>query len=112
MAFPLEAVPNFSEGRDAAVVKAIGRALAECAELLDVHTDVDHNRTVFTLVGDEPELVDALVAGVAVARERIDLRGHAGVHPRIGAADVVPIVPIRPDDMDRAKSAALRLARR
>jgi len=112
MAFPLEAVPNFSEGRDAAVVKAIGRALAECAELLDVHTDVDHNRTVYTLVGDARQLVDALVAGVAVARERVDLRGHAGVHPRIGVADVVPIVPVRPADMDRAKAASLELARR
>src|SRR5579862_6476073 len=112
MAFPLEAVPNFSEGRDSAVVKAIGRALAECAELLDVHTDVDHNRTVYTLVGDARQLVEALVAGVAVARERVDLRGHAGVHPRIGIADVVPIVPIRPADMDRAKAAALDLAHR
>jgi glutamate formiminotransferase len=112
MAFPLEAVPNFSEGRDSGVVKAIGRALAERAELLDVHCDVDHNRTVFTLVGDGRQLVDALVAGVAVARERIDLRAHDGVHPRIGVADVVPIVPVRPADMERAKTASLELARR
>jgi glutamate formiminotransferase len=112
MALPLESVPNFSEGRDAAVIKAIGRALAEKAELLDVHTDADHNRTVFTLVGDDRELVEALVTGVAVARERIDLRKHQGVHPRIGAADVVPIVPIRPEDMERARAAALELARR
>src|SRR5581483_10330134 len=112
MSLPLEAVPNFSEGRDPAVVKAIGRALAERAELLDVHTDVDHNRTVYTLVGSEDELIEALVAGIRVARERIDLRAHAGVHPRIGAADVVPIVPIRPDDMPRAKRTALELAER
>ncbi len=112
MPLPLESVPNFSEGRDAAVIKAIGRALAEKAELLDVHTDADHNRTVFTLVGDDRELVDALVAGIAVARDRIDLRKHQGVHPRIGAADVVPIVPIRPEDMERARAAALELARR
>jgi glutamate formiminotransferase len=112
MSFPLEAVPNFSEGRDPAVIKAIGRALAECADLLDVHTDIDHNRTVYTLVGDARQLVEALMAGVAVARDRVDLRGHAGVHPRIGAADVVPIVPIRPADMDRAKTASLELARR
>jgi len=112
MAFPLEAVPNFSEGRDSAVVKAIGRALGERAELLDVHCDVDHNRTVFTLVGDGRQLVEALVAGVAIARERIHLRAHNGVHPRIGVADVVPIVPIRPTDMDRAKTASLALARR
>jgi glutamate formiminotransferase len=112
MPLPLEAVPNFSEGREAAVIKAIGRTLAERAELLDVHTDADHNRTVYTLVGDEHELVEALAAGIAVARERIDLRAHAGVHPRIGAADVVPIVPVRPTDMERARSAALDLARR
>ena len=112
MALPLESVRNFSEGRDAAVIKEIGRALAENAELLDIHTDADHNRTVFTLVGDDRKLVDALVAGIAVARKRIDLRKHEGVHPRIGAADVVPIVPIRPEDMERARAAALELARR
>ena len=60
--------------------------------LLDVHADEDHNRSVFTLVGDEGELGEALVAGVRVAKERIDLRRHEGAHPRIGAADVVPIV--------------------
>ena len=90
----LESVPNFSEGRDRATIDAIGDALAAHARLLDVHSDADHNRSVFTLVGSEDELVAALVAGVAVARERIDLRGHDGAHPRIGAADVVPVVPL------------------
>jgi glutamate formiminotransferase len=112
MPLPLEAVPNFSEGRDAAVVKAIGDALAEHAELLDVHSDPDHNRSVFTLVAGDREIVNALLAGIACARERIDLRSHAGVHPRIGAADVVPIVPVRPHDADRARAAALELAPR
>src|ERR687884_132699 len=100
---PLEAVPNFSEGRDRATIDAIGAALAAHARLLDVHTDADHNRSVFTLVGFEDELVEALVAGIAVARERIDLRRHEGAHPRIGAADVVPLVPIRPEDLERAQ---------
>jgi glutamate formiminotransferase len=109
---PLESVPNVSEGRDPAVIEAIGSALASRARLLDVHTDVDHNRSVFTLVGDEQQLVDALLAGIECARDRIDLRSHAGAHPRIGAADVVPIVPLRPDDMPRAKTTALELARR
>jgi glutamate formiminotransferase len=109
---PLEAVPNFSEGRDAEVVKAIGRSIAEHAELLDVHVDVDHNRSVFTLVGDEGEIASALVAGVDCARTRIDLRRHRGVHPRIGAADVVPVVPVRPDDAPRARETALAVARR
>ena len=109
---PLESVPNVSEGRDAAVIGAIGDALAAHATLLDVHSDPDHNRSVFTLVGSEQSLQEALVAGVAVAKERIDLRRHEGVHPRIGAADVVPIVPIRPEDMPRAKRTARLLAKR
>jgi glutamate formiminotransferase len=109
---PLESVPNVSEGRDAAVIGAIGDAFAARATLLDVHSDPDHNRSVFTLVGSEQALLDALVAGVAVAKERIDLRLHEGVHPRIGAADVVPIVPIRPADMPRAKRTARLLAKR
>jgi glutamate formiminotransferase len=109
---PLESVPNVSEGRDAAVIDAIGDALAAHATLLDVHSDPDHNRSVFTLVGSEQALQEALVAGVAVAKERIDLRRHEGVHPRIGVADVVPIVPIRPEDMPRAKRTARLLAKR
>jgi glutamate formiminotransferase len=109
---PLESVPNVSEGRDAAVIGAIGAALAAHATLLDVHSDPDHNRSVFTLVGSEQALQEALVAGVAAAKERIDLRRHEGVHPRVGAADVVPIVPIRPEDMPRAKRTARLLAKR
>lgn len=112
MSFPLEAVPNFSEGRADEVLDAIGAALTEHARLLDVHRDPDHNRSVFTLVGDEDAIVEALVAGIACARDRIDLRAHEGVHPRVGAADVVPIVPIRPQDRDRAIAAARRLAER
>ena len=112
MQLPLEAVPNFSEGRDRAVVKAIGRSLAERARLLDVHTDEDHNRSVFTLVGEPAELVAALLAGIAAARERIDLRRHEGAHPRIGVADVVPVVPIRPEDLERACATARELAKR
>ena len=109
---PLEAVPNFSEGRDRATIEAIGEALSARARLLDVHTDTDHNRSVFTVVGDDGPLVDALVGGVACARDRIDLRRHDGAHPRIGAADVVPVVPLRRGDMERARTAALELARR
>ena len=109
---PLESVPNFSEGRDEATVDAIGSALGEHARLLDVHSDADHNRSVFTLVGSETELSDALLAGIAVAVERIDLRTHEGAHPRIGAADVVPIVPLRPDDLERARTVALAVGER
>jgi glutamate formiminotransferase len=109
---PLESVPNFSEGRDAATIDAVGRALSAHAKLLDVHSDEDHNRSVFTLVGTEDELAQALVAGVAVAVERIDLRRHDGAHPRVGAADVVPIVPLRPEDMERARAAAAAIGER
>jgi len=109
---PLEAVPNFSEGRDGATIAAIGDALAGHARLLDVHSDPDHNRSVYTLVGNDEELVDALLAGIGCARELIDLRSHEGAHPRIGAADVVPLVPIRDTDAERARAAALELARR
>jgi glutamate formiminotransferase len=109
---PLESVPNFSEGRDRKTIDAIGAALADRVRLLDVHSDPDHNRSVFTLVGEDAALVDALVAAVAVARERIDLGRHEGAHPRIGAADVVPVVPLRAGDMERAKAAARELARR
>jgi glutamate formiminotransferase len=111
VALPLESVPNFSEGRDERTIAALADALG-AARLLDVHSDVDHNRSVFTLVGDEDALVEALLAGVACARDRIDLRGHEGAHPRIGAADVVPLVPIRPEHMPRAQTAAQTLAQR
>jgi glutamate formiminotransferase len=109
---PLESVPNFSEGRDRTTVDAIGSALSAHARLLDVHADGDHNRSVFTLVGTGAELSDALAAGAQIALERIDLRGHDGAHPRVGAADVIPIVPIRPQDMDRARSAAAEIGGR
>jgi glutamate formiminotransferase len=106
----LEAVPNFSEGRDAHVVEALRAALSTPARLLDVHVDADHHRSVFTLVGQRDDLVESLLAGIACARERIDLRRHDGAHPRIGAADVVPIVPIRPEQMPEARATALALA--
>jgi len=109
---PLESVPNFSEGRDRAVVDAIGTALGRRARLLDVHADEDHNRSVFTLVGSEDELSDALLDGIRVAVERIDLRRHEGAHPRIGAADVVPIVPLRPEQLDRARATAAQVGKR
>jgi glutamate formiminotransferase len=109
---PLESVPNFSEGREQATLDALASALDGPATLLDVHADVDHNRSVFTLVGGEANLVEALLAAVASAKDRIDLRRHEGAHPRVGAADVVPVVPVSAEDMLRAKSAATDLAER
>jgi glutamate formiminotransferase len=107
----LEAVPNFSEGRDRATIEAVGAALAREARLLDVHSDVDHNRSVFTICGDAAQLTRALVAGVRCARERIDIRRHEGVHPRVGAADVVPVVGLRPEQMEAAGACAVEVAR-
>lgn len=109
---PLEAVPNVSEGRETVAIEAIGGAFGERARLLDVHSDADHNRSVYTLVGDDEQIADALVAGVAAARDHVDLRTQRGAHPRIGAADVVPVVPVVPSDLERARTAALLVAAR
>jgi glutamate formiminotransferase len=109
---PLESVPNFSEGRDRTTLAALAGALSARARVLDVHADEDHNRSVFTVVAAEEELLNALVAAIRCAQERIDLRRHEGAHPRVGAADVVPVVPVQPRDMERAKRAALALAGR
>jgi glutamate formiminotransferase len=108
----LEAVPNISEGRDAAVIEEIGRAFASQAALLDLHTDADHHRSVFTLAADAHALVEALLAGIARALELIDLRAHDGVHPRVGAVDVVPLVPLAPTQMELAEETARSVAER
>jgi glutamate formiminotransferase/glutamate formiminotransferase/formiminotetrahydrofolate cyclodeaminase len=93
LADTLLAIPNVSEGRDAAAITAIGEAFASTgAVLLDVHSDPDHHRTVYTLAGGVGELAPALVAGALEARERIDLRAERGSHPHVGALDVAPVV--------------------
>ena len=109
---PLESVPNFSEGRDRLVIADVGTELARFAKLLDVHSDADHNRSVYTFAGDEEQIVDALLAGITIAQERIDLREHEGVHPRIGAVDVVPVVAIRREDAELARETARIAAQR
>jgi glutamate formiminotransferase len=106
----LEAVPNVSEGRDRSALAAIGSAFASRARLLDVHSDSDHHRSVFTLAGEPEELVDSLVAGAGRAAEHIDLRTHDGVHPRVGAIDVVPLVPLESSGLPSAMSAAFAVA--
>lgn len=90
----VECVPNFSEGRRREVIDAIASAIrGRGARVIDVQADPSHNRMVVTFVS-QPELaVDAVIAGAAVATERIDLRQHQGEHPRMGATDVVPFVP-------------------
>jgi glutamate formiminotransferase len=103
----MESVPNFSEGRDSATLDAIRRALAAHVRVLDVHADADHNRSVYTCVGEAAALVEALAAAIAVAAERIDLGRHEGVHPRVGAADVVPFVRFRAGDPEPEHAARL-----
>jgi len=103
----LECVPNVSEGRDARRVEEIARAFASRgATLLGVESDADHHRSVITLAGTREEVVAGAVAGVVAARERIDLRSHKGAHPRMGAADVVPFVPLAGATMEDAVAAA------
>ena len=112
MRLPLESVPNFSEGRDSATIEAIGKALGKKAELLDVHSDADHNRSVFTLAGPAGPVSNALERLVASAIEEIDMERHCGEHPRIGAVDVVPLVPLGETTMDDAIELARAFGRR
>jgi glutamate formiminotransferase len=109
----LEAVPNFSEGRDLAVVRTIVNAMqASGAEVLDWSADPDHHRSVVTVIGPPHQVEEAAFAGAAVAVEQIDLRSHRGVHPRIGAIDVLPFVPIAGLSMTDAGASARRVGER
>lgn len=104
----LESVPNISEGRDLDTIDRCVAAVAACGVRV-VHrtSDAVHNRSVLTMAGGYDELREAAIALAAVTLERIDLRTHAGVHPRIGALDVLPFVPLR----DATMADAVRLAR-
>jgi glutamate formiminotransferase len=112
MPLPLESVPNVSEGRDAEALAALREAFSAPARLLDVHSDSDHHRSVFTLVGSGEELVETLLRGIRCGVDRIDLREHEGAHPRIGAVDVVPLVPLEPEAEPAAQAAVVALADR
>lgn len=112
----VECVPNFSEGRDPAVVARIRDAIAEAGGIiLDVSSDASHHRTVITFVAPVEHAVDAAFAGVRAARELIDLTRHSGEHPRIGATDVVPFVPLEGTTMEDcialARSLGLRVGK-
>jgi glutamate formiminotransferase len=104
----LLAIPNISEGRDSQAIAAIGAAFD--ARLLDVHSDPDHHRSVFTLAGAPGELAPAVRDGAAEAVRRIDvIHQHHGIHPRVGAIDVAPIVHLDPVDRGAACAEALVL---
>jgi glutamate formiminotransferase/glutamate formiminotransferase/formiminotetrahydrofolate cyclodeaminase len=102
----LMSVPNVSEGVDRDVLNAVGQAFSP-ARLLDVHADPDHGRAVFTLVSQQGELAEALVSGAAAAVDRIQLGRRGGVHPHVGAIDVVPVVYLAPQDRGGACAEAL-----
>ncbi len=101
-------MPNFSEGRDRRVIDAIAQS-ASAAHLLDVDPDPDHHRAVISLLAPRERLIESLLAAVAEARERIDLRAHSGFHPRVGVADVVPIVPMGDITLDACHDVAREL---
>jgi glutamate formiminotransferase len=109
----LLAVPNVSEGRDLAVLEAIGAAFASAgARILHDSADADHHRAVFTLAGEPGRLADAVAAGAIEAAARIDITRHEGEHPRVGAVDVAPIVHLGDADRGAACAEALILADR
>jgi glutamate formiminotransferase len=110
----VECVPNFSEGRRQKVIDAIVAAISGAAgvKVLDVKSDADHNRTVVTFVGEPEAVEEAAFWGIAKAAELIDMDAHQGEHPRTGAADVVPFVPIQGVTMDECVAMAARLGAR
>lgn len=109
----VECVPNFSEGRDPKVIEAIAAAVrAEGVRVLDVESDKDHHRCVLTFVGEPEACVRAALAGARVAVERIDLNHHKGEHPRIGAVDVVPFIPIHGVTMEECVALARQFGER
>jgi glutamate formiminotransferase/formiminotetrahydrofolate cyclodeaminase len=110
----VECVPNFSEGRRPEVIAAIRDAIAavEGVSVLDVSSDTSHNRSVITFVAPVETAVDAALAGIRVAAERIDLCKHTGEHPRIGATDVVPFIPLEGSTMEDCIALARALGER
>jgi glutamate formiminotransferase len=110
----IECVPNFSEGRSLAVIDAIAGAIGDTAgvAILGRTMDADHNRSVITFAGEPAGVAEAAVRAVAEAVSRIDLNTHRGVHPRIGAADVVPFVPLEGMTLEECAAVAVTVAER
>jgi glutamate formiminotransferase / 5-formyltetrahydrofolate cyclo-ligase len=107
---PLVAVPNFSEGRNERVIEALEATLGCHAQVLNRHFDAQHNRVVYTIAAEPEKLAEALIAGAEHALDLIDLRGHQGLHPHIGALDVGPAVWQSDDRRDDARLAARKAA--
>ena len=107
-----ESVPNFSEGRRADVIGSLVAAAAAKAHLLDVDPDPDHHRVVISMAARRDRLGDAIMAAVGTAVEFIDVRSHQGVHPRVGAADVVPIIPLGQSTLEDSRRVAREIGQR
>src|SRR3990172_9583280 len=110
----VECVPNFSEGRDQRVLDALREAITSVpgVKLLDVQADTAHHRSVFTFIGAPEAASEAAFRAMRVARERIDLNQHKGEHPRMGATDVVPFIPVEGITMDQCVELARKLCER
>lgn len=110
----VECIPNFSEGRDRHIISTIANEIDSVAgvKVLDINSDPDHNRSVITFVGEASAVLEAAVASTRAAVRLIDLRRHEGVHPRLGAADIIPLVPIRDIEMSECVKFARTLAKR
>lgn len=107
----LECVPNFSEGRNLKIVQQVAdAAAARGCRIADVHSDPDHHRSVITMFGEPDSLLEGCLAATKVCAEEIDLSSHLGVHPRLGAMDVIPFVPLRGAPMQIAVETARRTA--
>lgn len=107
----IECVPNFSEGRDESKVRAIVDAIAAApgVKILGWESDVDHNRSVVTFAGEPDDVMESAIRGAGKAAELIDLNRHQGVHPRVGAADVIPFVPLQGGTMEQCIAVAHRV---
>lgn len=114
MAQIVQCVPNFSEGRRKDVIEAIVAPIraAQGVKLLDYSPDADHNRTVVTAIGSPEPMLDAVFAAMEAATSLIDMENHSGEHPRMGATDVVPFIPIRDLKMSDCVDIARRLGQR
>ncbi len=110
----VECIPNFSEARRPEVVEAILGSIRSVpgVRILDHHSDIDHNRTVVTYVGTPAAVEEAAFQAIRTASEQINLEDHIGAHPRIGATDVVPFVPITGVSMQECVEMARRLGKR
>lgn len=110
----IESVPNFSEGRNQATIQAIATAISSVPEvqLLNIDPNEAANRTVYTFIGSPEAVCEAAFQAISVASQRIDMRVHKGVHPRIGACDVCPLIPIQNISLDELNAFAQKLAER